>query len=404
MAGPRARGRSGAPRRATVVLHPGRDERIRAGHLWVYRNEIARIEGTPEDGDAVTLRSGAGRILGSGLLNTRSLITVRLCASDDRDLGEAFFRSRLESALALRARIAAGATASRLVFGEGDLLPGLIVDRYGDVLVLQALTLGMDRRTPMLVEILRALLAPRGIFARNDPAVRRLEGLPRESGWLWGGGPTDVDIEEDGARFVVDIARGQKTGFFLDQRENRSHVAPLAAGMHVLDCFAYTGAWGIHAARRAAASVTGVEISADAATRADRHAALNGVGDRCRWVCANVFDELRRLVSAGARFDLVVLDPPAFVKTRAALEAGLAGYKEINLRALKALRPGGWLVTCSCSYHVDEARLRETVLEAARDAGRGIRIVESRSQARDHPVHPAMPETRYLKCLILWVE
>ena len=386
------------------MLHPGRDERLRAGHLWVYRNEIARIDGTPEDGDPITLRSAAGRFLGSGLLNTRSLITVRVYASDDRDLDHAFFRSRLESALSLRARIVVGATASRVVFGEGDLLPGLIVDRYGDVLVLQALTLGIDRRTPMLVAILRDLLGPRGIFARNDPAVRRLEGLPRESGWLCGGGPADVEIEEDGARFVVDIARGQKTGFFLDQRENRSQLAPLAAGRQVLDCFAYTGAWGIHAARRGAASVTAVEISADAAERADRHAAMNGVGDRYRVVCANVFDELRRLVNAGARFDMVILDPPAFVKTRTALEAGVAGYKEINLRALKALRPGGWLVTCSCSYHVDEPLLRETVLEAARDAGRAIRVVESRSQARDHPVHPAMPETRYLKCLILWVE
>jgi 23S rRNA (cytosine1962-C5)-methyltransferase len=386
------------------VLHRGREERIQAGHLWIYRNEIAGIEGTPEDGDAVTVRTAAGRILGTGLLNTRSLITVRLFTPDDRELDEAFFRSRLESALSLRARITAGTTACRLVFGEGDVLPGLIVDRYGDVLVVQALTLGIDRRTPLLVRLLGDLLAPRGIFARNDPAVRRLEGLPRETGWLAGGGPTDVEIDEDGARFVVDVARGQKTGFFLDQRETRSHVAALAPGLQVLDCFAYTGAWAVHAARRGAASVVGVEISADATAQADRHAAMNGVGERCRFVCANVFDELRRLVRAGARFDLVILDPPAFVKTRAALPAGLAGYKEINLRALKLLRPGGWLVTCSCSYHVDEAHLRGTVVEAARDAGRGIRVVESRSQARDHPVHPAMPETRYLKCLIVWAE
>jgi 23S rRNA (cytosine1962-C5)-methyltransferase len=386
------------------VLHPGRDARIQAGHLWVYRNEIARIEGTPEDGDAVMVRTPAGRTLATGLLNTRSLITVRLFTSGDRDLDEAFFRSRLEAALSLRTRITAGTTASRLVFGEADFLPGLIVDRYGDVLVVQALTLGIERRTPMLVNLLSDLLRPRGIFARNDPAVRRLEGLPRESGWLAGGGPTEVEIEEDGCRFVVDVAGGQKTGFFLDQRENRSHVARLASGADVLDCFAYTGAWGIHAALLGAASVTGVEISADAAVQAVRHAAVNGAGDRCRFITANVFDELRRLVSAGTRFDLVILDPPAFVKTRGALAAGLAGYKEINLRALKLLRPGRWLVTCSCSYHVDEAQLRETVFEAARDVGRGIRVVESRSQARDHPVHPAMPETRYLKCLVLWVE
>jgi len=390
--------------KSAVILLPGHDERVRTGHLWVYRNEIARIEGQPADGDAVVVLTASRRCLGTGFLNSRSLIAVRVCTSADRDLDEAFFRARLESALALRMRIAAGTTACRLVNGEGDLLPGLIVDRYAHLLVVQTLTLGMDRRKEMLVRLLAALVSPRGVFARNDPAVRRLEGLPRETGWLLGEGTSEVEIEEDGLRFAVDVARGQKTGFFLDQRENRSCVAELAAGGDVLDCFAYTGAWSIHAARRGAASVTGVEISADAVAQAERNAGLNGVGDRCRFERANTFDELRRLSSQRAHFDLVVLDPPAFVKTRGALAAGLAGYKEINLRALKLLRPGGWLVTCSCSYHVDEASLKETVLAAARDAGRWIRLVESRSQARDHPVHPAMPETRYLKCLVFAVE
>ncbi len=392
------------PTAGSVVLHPGRDERVRAGHLWVYRSQIARLEGRPEDGAAVAVLTASGRCLGTGLLNTRSLITVRLLTSADRDLDQAFFRARLESALALRARIAAGTTACRLVYGEGDLLPGLIVDRYADILVMQTLTLGMDRRKQMLAGLLGDLVSPRGIFARNDPAVRRLEGLPRETGWLLGGGATEVEIEEDGLRFLVDVARGQKTGFFLDQRENRSRLAELAAGGDVLDCFAYTGAWSVHAARRGAASVTGIEISADAVQAAERNADLNGLGARCRFVRANAFDELRRLSDARARFHLVVLDPPAFVRTRDALASGLGGYKEINLRALKLLHPRGWLVTCSCSYHVDEATLMETVVAAARDAGRWLRLVESRSQARDHPVHPAMPETRYLKCLVFEVE
>ncbi len=376
----------------------------------MYRNEIARIDGRPEDGDAVAVLTASGERLGTGLLNTRSLITVRLFTPTDDDLDEAFFRSRLERALAFRARIpragagASRATACRLVYGESDFLPGLIVDRYADVLAVQTLTLGIDRRKEMLVRLLHDLAHPRGIFARNDPGVRRLEGLPRETGWLLGGGPAEVEIEEEGLRFTVDVARGQKTGFFLDQRDNRPRVAELAAGGAVLDCFAYTGAWSIHAAARGAASVTGVEISADAVRLAERNAARNGLGGRCRFERANVFDELRRLSRTRARFDLVVLDPPAFVKTREALAAGLAGYKEINLRALKLLRPGGWLVTCSCSYHVDEAALLGTVLAAARDAGREIRLVETRSQARDHPVHPAMPETRYLKCLVLAVE
>jgi 23S rRNA (cytosine1962-C5)-methyltransferase len=377
--------------------------RIRQGHLWVFRTEIAAIEGEPADGDVVAVVNARGRVLGAGFLNRQSLITVRLLTEGDRDVDEALLRSRLERALAFRQKVVSGTTAYRLVYGEGDLLPGLIVDRYADVLVMQTLTLGMDRRKALLADLLRDLVGPRAIYERNDPAVRRLEGLPRQAGWIAGGGATEVEVEEDGARFVVDIARGQKTGFFLDQRENRVHVAGMAPGGEVLDCFAYTGAWGIHAARRGAARVTGVEISEEAVALATRNAALNDVADRCQFTCGNAFDELRRLAQAGARFDMVVLDPPAFVKTREALASGLAGYKEVNLRAFKMVRPGGWVVTCSCSYHVDERQFLSTVLEAARDARRDVRLVESRSQARDHPVHLAMPETRYLKCLILEV-
>jgi 23S rRNA (cytosine1962-C5)-methyltransferase len=385
-----------------VVLLPGRDARLRAGHLWVYRAEIARVAGEPADGDAVAVRDAAGRHLGTGLFNSRSLITVRLLTTADRDLDEAFFRERLERAAALRRAVVADSTAYRLVFGEADLLPGLVVDRYAGTLVLQALTAGMDRRKELMARLLLEISGAGGAYARNDPAVRRLEGLPRETGWLAGAGPTEITIEESGAAFVVDIAEGQKTGFFLDQRENRAAAAALVRG-EVLDVFAYTGAWAIHAARRGA-SVTAVEISEPAAAAAGRHAVLNGVADRCRVVTANAFDELRRLDRARARFDAVILDPPAFVKNRAALAGGVAGYKEINLRALKVLRPGGWLVTCSCSYHVDEALLEATVREAARDAGRWVRLVERRSQARDHPVALGVPETRYVKCLILWVE
>ncbi len=387
-----------------MVLHPGADARVRAGHLWIYRAEIARIEGEPEDGAPVAVLTAAGHDLGTGLLNTHSVITVRLMGPPGAELDEAFFRLRLERAVALRARLARGSTACRLVFGDGDLLPGLVVDRYADLLVVQTLTLGMDRRKEMLVRLLSDLVAPRGIFARNDGAVRRLEGLPREAGWLAGGGPTEVEIEEDGVRFLVDVARGQKTGFFLDQRENRARAAELAPGGTVLDGFAYTGAWGIRAASAGAGAVTAIESSADAVAMAARNAALNAVGGRVSLLTGNAFDELRRLVLARARFDLVVLDPPAFAKTRGAVAAGLAGYKEVNLRALKLVAPAGWLVTCSCSYHVDEAALRDTVWSAARDARRSIRLIETRFQARDHPVHPAMPETRYLKCLVFAVD
>jgi 23S rRNA (cytosine1962-C5)-methyltransferase len=400
-------GRPAVPRgarRPAVVLHRDRDARVRAGHLWVYRTQIARVDGSPQDGDAVEVLTAGGRSLGVGFLNTNSVITVRLLAPAGQAPDEAFFRERLERAIALRARVARDTTACRLVFGESDRLPGLIVDRYGDLLVVQTLTLGMDRRKEMLVRLLCDLVAPRGVFARNDPAVRRLEGLPRETGWLAGGGATEVEIDEAGVRFVVDVARGQKTGFFLDQRENRMRAARLAPGGAVLDCFCYTGAWALHALRGGAASVTGIEASEEAAAIAGRNATLNGAGERVRVLTGNAFDELRRLSAEQGRFDLVVLDPPAFAKTKAALAAGLAGYKEINLRAIKLIAPGGWLATCSCSYHVDEAALLATVWAAARDAHRWIRLIESRSQAGDHPVHPAMPETRYLKCLIFAVE
>jgi 23S rRNA (cytosine1962-C5)-methyltransferase len=386
------------------VLLPGHDARARAGHPWIFRSDIARIDGDPEDGEEVAVRATSGRHLGTGLLSTRSLITVRLVSSEDRPLDEVFFADRLSRAVAWRDQLAAAGNACRLVYSEADFLPGLIVDRYADVLVLQTLTLGMERRKAMLVRLLNEALRPRGVYARNDPAVRRLEGLPRETGWLAGEGATEVEIGEGRARFLVNVAHGQKTGFFLDQRENRERVAEMAAGAHVLDCFAYTGAWGIQAALRGAASVTGLEISGDAVARAAQHAERNGCSDRCRWLHENAFDGLRRLVADRSRFDLVILDPPAFVKSRAALAGGLAGYKEINLRALKVLRPNGWLVTCSCSYHVDGAHLLAVVYDAPRDARRRIRIAESRSQARDHPVHPAVPETRYLKCLIVAVE
>jgi len=360
------------------------------------------VLGEAEDGDAVTVQDSAGRHLGTGFFNARSLITVRLLTTADRDLNETFFRERLERAAALRRQVVADTTAYRLVFGESDLLPGLVVDRYGATLVVQTLTAGMDRRKNLLARLLMEVTGAGSVYARNDPAIRRLEGLPRETGWLAGGGPIEVAVEESGAAFIVDIARGQKTGFFLDQRENRVHAAGIVQG-EVLDAFAYTGAWAMHAARRGA-DVTAVDISDAAAAMIARHAALNGVEGRCRVVTANAFDELRRLDRSRARFDAVILDPPAFVKTRAALEKGLAGYKEINLRALKLLRPGGWLVTCSCSYHVSEAVLEATVRDAARDAGRWVRLVERRSQARDHPVSLGVPETRYLKCLILEVE
>lgn len=384
---------------ATVILKPGKEERLAGGHLWIYAGEIRSVDGSAEGGDIVDVRAADRSFLGRGYINPRSTIAVRLLTRRREVIDERFFRRRLEAALALRRRVVTRTTASRLVYSEGDGLPGLIVDRYGDLLVMQVLTLGMARQEGLIVRLLQDLVQPTAIYARNDAPVRRLEGLPLEARFLAGEGPLLREIEEAGLRFRVDVAGGQKTGFFLDQRENRTAVEGYAGG-EVLDAFCYTGGFAMHAAR-AGGSVVGLEVSAEALAAAEVHGRLNGLADRCVFQEVNAFDALRALAREGPRFDMVILDPPAFAKSKAALPKAAAGYKEINLRALKVLRPGGILVSCSCSAHVSEDVLLAIVAEAAADARRQVRLLEARTQARDHPMHPGMPETRYLKCLIL---
>lgn len=374
-----------------------------SGHLWVYAGEIARIDGKVGDGGIVDVRAHRGRWIGRGFLNRQSALTVRLLTHRPETIDEAFFRRRLADAWAYRERLLTATDACRVVYGEGDLLPGLIVDRYADVLVLQTLALGMDVRKDLLVALLTELLHPAAIYERNDPPVRALEGLPRRAGWMTGERDPLVEIRDGAARFLVDVAAGQKTGFFLDQRDNRMAASALVRDMEVLDVFCYTGAFSVLAALGGAKSVTGLDSSAEALALARRNAALNGVADRCTFVEANAFDELRRRAAGGGRVDAVMLDPPPFARTKEALERAAAGYKEINLRALKLLRRGGYLITCSCSSHMGEDLLQQVVASAAVDAKREVRLVERRGHARDHPVHPAMPETRYLTCLILEV-
>lgn len=388
---------------ATVFLRRGKEKRLATGHLWVYEGEIEHVQGELGEGEVVDVRTAAGRFLGRGTYTSRSKIAVRLLTYRQEEIDEEFFRRRLTEAIAYRNHLRIDATGYRLVYSEGDLLPGLIVDCYGDALVVQTTTVGMEVRKPLIVQLLAELLHPRYIYERNDMNVRKLEGLPAVKGFLWGEGETLVEIQESGVRFLVDIEGGQKTGFFLDQRENRQAVAEYVQGRDVLDVFCYTGGFAIHAARAGARSVLGIENSEAAVVMARQNAELNGVLDRCTFIAGNAFDHLRRLSEEGKQFDTVILDPPAFVKTKSALAGGLAGYKEINLRALKLLRPGGILVSCSCSFHVDEALLLAVVADAARDARRILRLMESRGQARDHPVLPSMPETRYLKCLIFQV-
>jgi len=389
---------------ALITLKRGSEKRILAGHPWIYAGQVARLRGELADGDPVDVEDWRGRFLGRGLVNRKSQIVVRLFTRQQEELDETFFREHLRQAVEYRRKIVGGTNAYRLVYSEGDFLPGLIVDRYADILVIQTLTVGMDQRKAMIARILQAMLAPQGIYERNDVKVRELEGLPQAKGLLVGEVPRFVEIEEHGVRYRVDVHEGQKTGFFLDQRENRARLADYVQGARVLDAFCYSGGFGIAAAKSGAADVIGIDVSEDAVKLGEENAALNGVSERVRFEVANAFDRLKELDIAGERFDVVILDPPAFAKSKDALPGALRGYKEINLRAMKILRPGGVLITCSCSHHMSEELFRETLLEAAVDARRHARLLEIRTQDRDHPILLAASETQYLKCFVVEVK
>ena len=339
-----------------------------------------------------------GRPLGHALFSDQSLITLRMIARGEGALSATWLQDRLRAAIAYRESLGIDATAYRLVHAEGDLLPSLIVDRYNDVLVMQALSQGMARRQQEIVEALVELTGASGVLARNDPKVRDLEGLPRAVDVLYGDVPESLVIREGRIEMDVDLRHGQKTGMFLDQRENHAAAASYARG-RVLDAFSYQGGFGLAAAANAA-EVMSLDISEPAVERINAHAARNGITN-LRAAGVNVFDELRDFERAGDRFDLIVLDPPAFAKNRASVPKALSGYKEINLRALKLLNAGGYLVTCSCSYNVDEGMFGSVVLEAAIDAHVDVTVVEKRMQSRDHPVLLGVPETYYLKCFVL---
>jgi len=386
-----------------VTLRRGHDHRLRGGHPWVFSNEIAALDGPAEPGAAVEIIAANGQRLGTGYYNPHSLIAARLLTRRHESIDTSeFFVTALQKALEYRRRLGGDLEALRLIHGESDALPGLVVDRYGDVLCVQLLTKGMDVRRELLVAALRELLAPRVIVARNDSAARELEGLPRGVELLHGEVPEPVVVTINGLRFAVDVLAGQKTGLFLDQRENCRRLHGLAQGSEVLDLFCYAGAWSVHAASYGANSVTGVDASAAAVRQAEANARLNGLDDRCRFVAADVFDFLRDHRSR--RFGTVILDPPAFIKSRKHLAEGQKGYLTVNRRALEMVAPGGLLVTCSCSYHLDRGTFLALIAQAAQQARRNVRLVEMRGQASDHPVLPACPETDYLKCAFLFVE
>ncbi|MGB9919797.1 MAG: class I SAM-dependent rRNA methyltransferase [Moorellales bacterium] len=371
----------------------------------MYQTEIASIKGDWEPGDLVEVLDEQGRFLGRGYFNPTSTIAVRLLTRRKEAVDRGFFHRRLVRAWEYRRRLLSGldTDAVRVVFAEADFLPGLIVDKFADHLVLQTLTLGMERWKSTLAELLDELFRPRGLYEKNDAGVRAREGLSPQQGWIKGGPDPIVTIREHGLRFYVDLVRGQKTGYFLDQRENRAALRGLVEGARVLDAFCYTGGFALHAAACGAREVLALDLSEEAVALAEANARLNHLADRCRFYVANAFDELRNLERAGESFEVVILDPPAFTKSKSALEGAWRGYKEINLRAMRLLAPGGFLITSSCSYHLPEEQFLEVVRAAARDARRTLRLVEMRRQSRDHPVLLEYPESYYLKCLILQV-
>lgn len=371
-------------------------DRAASGHPWLFSSDVTD-RSDAEPGDAVRVADPRGRQIGVAHYSSTSQITLRLLSSGTEEIGRDFFLRRFSAALAHRERIVENSTAYRWVFSEADLLPGLIVDRYGPYLVLQTLTQGMDRARDLIVECLQELVEPEGILARNDASVRKLENLPLETNVLAGKVPERVEIEMNGLRLHADLFRGQKTGVYLDQRENYVAAARFARG-RVLDCFTSTGGFALHAAARAA-SVEAIDSSAPALETASANASRNGVPN-VEFRQADVFEFL---AGTDRKYSMIVLDPPAFAKSRKAVSEAARGYKEINLRALKLLEPGGVLVTCSCSHHLSEAELLGLVAEAALDAGRTVRVLERRTQASDHPILLTVPETLYLKCLILEV-
>ncbi len=388
---------------STVLLKPGEADRIVAGHPWIYQGSILRLTQPAADGDVVQVKDHRQRFLGTGVYNSKSKIAVRLLSPDRVEINQQFFEERIRAALAVRQQCMPQATCFRVVNAESDFLSGLILDKYEDVLALQISSLGMDRRKDLILAAAQKIFSPRAIVERSDVGSRKFEGLTESNGVLAGelSGPVQVNL--NGMQFETDLGTGHKTGLYLDQQVNYQRVSELARGGQVLDCFCFLGGFGLHAARAGAAHVHLLDQSAEAIAAATRNAGGNGLADRCSFEAVNVFDWLKaqtvtqpheKLVP---RWDLIILDPPSFTRNRASVPDALRGYKEIHLRALKLLKPGGTLATFCCSHHVNANLFQDTVLSAAYDCRRILRRVAIYSQSPDHPVIPMIPETEYLK-------
>ena len=388
----------------TVYLRRDRKLRVEAGHPWVFQSEIGRIAGEAGPADLVRVVNHAGAFLGVGYISDRSQIAVRLLSRSDEEINAQFFRHRLADAWSLRKQIVGSNTnCYRLVYGEADGLPGLTVDIYDRYASVQVLALGMERWTDVIVDGMSEMLGLAGIVLRNDVPVRQLEGLPLEVRFARAEFNPSVAVQENGFAMLVDLWQGQKTGYFLDQRENRAYIAPFVKEAVVLDCFSHTGSFAVHAAGYGAKEVTAVDISELAVLGTRRNAERNGFASNIKAVAANAFDFLREASDSGHAYDVVMLDPPAFTKNKHAVPAARRGYKEINLRGLKLTRPGGYLITSSCSYHLSREEFLGVLAEAARDAHRQVKVVAVRGQGGDHPVLLAAPETEYLKFVVAQV-
>jgi 23S rRNA (cytosine1962-C5)-methyltransferase len=387
----------------TVVLKPKEDARLRSGHLWAFSNEVAQAPADLAPGALADLATSSGVFLGRGFYHPHSLIAFRVLSGQREEIDAAFFARHLSQALAIRERLYPGTRAYRWVFGESDHLPGLVVDRYGDYLVLEVLSAGMERFKDVIVEDLKASVAPKGIVWRPDAPLRVLEGLPEGPPEVaWGTVPPRVQITLENGVFAVDLLTGQKTGFYFDQRDNRQALTPLCAGKRVLDAFCYSGGFGIAAARAVAKQVVFVDSSHAALELAADNAALNHVAERCEFVEGDALQLLAR-ASDQPRFDVICIDPPAYARSRKHLPVALKAYEKLNILAMTALPAGGILATSSCSHHVDREMFLQMLRRSARRARRSLRVLELCSQAKDHPILLAMPETEYLKFAILQV-
>ena len=392
----------------TVTLKKGEGRTIKAGGMWIYDNEIESIMGTFENGDLVTVHDFDGYFMGYGFLNMHSKIRVRLMSrKKEHMIDEAFLERRVRNAWNYR-KAACDTGCCRLIFGEADFLPGLVVDKFSDVLVVESLALGIDRLKLPILDILKRVLAEdgiriRGIYERSDAKVREQEGMERFKGFIGEPFDTKVEIMENGVRYLVNVEDGQKTGFFLDQKYNRLAVQRLCRNKKVLDCFTHTGSFALNAAVAGAESVLGVDASGTGCLKAEENARLNGVEDRVSFQCADVFELLPQLEQQGESYDVVILDPPAFTKSRSSVKNAVRGYREINLRGMRLVKNGGFLATCSCSHFMDPDLFKKTIQEAARSAHKRLRQVEFRTQACDHPILWAADQSYYLKFYIFQV-